>query len=200
MRASSRWRFCYVAAPQCASTSLRDMLAPFADIFSNTAYGGVTLPDHAPPRTIRAALARMGHDPAGWFFFSSVRNPWDRMVSRYHYGLRNPKSIWHPPAAGAADFAAFVRHPDVGYHSRRFALEPFLFERGTPAVDDVVRVESFAWDLRRIQARLGLGDLPLLKANETPREAGYRDWYDPATRDLVAEIHASDIAWLGYRF
>ena len=48
-----------------------------------------------------------------YFVFTIVRNPWDRMVSYYHWARE--QSFDHPVVRSAAehDFAELLRHPDV---------------------------------------------------------------------------------------
>jgi len=48
-----------------------------------------------------------------YFVFTIGRNPWDRMVSYYHWARE--QSFDHPVVRAAAehDFAEFLHHPDV---------------------------------------------------------------------------------------
>lgn len=130
-----------------------------------------------------------------------VRNPWDRLVSYYHW-LRD-QTFAHPvvPLARSLGFGDFVRHPMVG---RSFAANPYgryisgSDGRERPAL--FLRLEHLSEDLPRLEALLGgpLGDLP--HANRSDRPAGYAAQYDGDTRDLVGRICAADIARFGYRF
>ena len=54
-----------------------------------------------------------------YFVFTIVRNPWDRMVSYYHWARE--QSFDHPVIRAAAehDFAEFLHHPDVWRPYRR---------------------------------------------------------------------------------
>ena len=48
-----------------------------------------------------------------YFVFTMVRNPWDRLVSYYHWARE--QSFDHPVVRAAAEheFAEFLHHPDV---------------------------------------------------------------------------------------
>ena len=83
-----------------------------------------------------------------YFKFTVVRNPYDRMISRYFWSLSNGKK-----AAERYGIKSFNQYPAVlsGVHQRE--LED-LHRRATGLlVDDVVRYENLAEDLGRISAR-----------------------------------------------
>jgi hypothetical protein len=70
-------------------------------------------------------------------------------------------------------------------------------------VDRVLRYESLAEELAVVWSELGLPgspDLPHAKAGTRPRGASYRDSYDDASRERVADLFAAPIAELGYEF
>ncbi len=129
-----------------------------------------------------------------------VRNPWDRLVSYYHW--LQGQSFDHPAVhlARSKDFAGFLRDPQTRHslrHSpaRRYVTDAAGQER--PAL--FLRLEHFAGDAEPLFDHLGFRfDLPM--ANRSDRQADYRPYYDDETRAIVAETCAEDIDRFGYRF
>src|SRR5215210_7892456 len=141
-----------------------------------------------------AAEARARIDDKQWrdyFKFAFDRNPWDRQVSFYHHRYRRePK----PPS-----FAPFI-HQDR--HARINNYDIYAID-GTVAVDFVGRFESLEEDLRRALDHIGLkitDALPRAKGKFRLGNAGYRDYYDETTRDIVARWYGREIDLLGYEF
>jgi hypothetical protein len=138
---------------------------------------------------------------ASFFVFTLVRNPWDRLVSYYHW-LRE-QSFDHPAVTTARhlDFAAFLRDPAMQRAIRNSPYAAYVTDAsGRERCDLWLRLEHLAEDVKSLEARLGLrlGEIP--HVNRSKRAADHRGYYDAATRDLVAELCAEDIARFGYRF
>ena len=67
----------------------------------------------------------------------------------------------------------------------------------------MLRYESLGEELAAVWSELrlpGSPELPHAKAGTRPRGTSYRDYYDDASRDRVAELFAAPIAELGYEF
>lgn len=137
---------------------------------------------------------------ADLFCFTLVRNPWDRLVSYYHW-LR-AQSFDHPAVgrAKAQDFAAFLRAPETLESLRASPAAHYMRDgAGRERADCYIRLEHFAEDAAPLFAHLGFRlDLP--RVNRSERARDHRAYYDPALRDLVADTCAEDIARFGYRF
>jgi hypothetical protein len=129
-----------------------------------------------------------------------VRNPWDRMVSYYHW-LR-AQSFAHPAVARAKalDFAGFIRDPATGRAQRLNPVARYLTDAAgveRPAL--ICRIEHLVQDWGPLVAHLGfVPDLPRVNASDRPRD--WRPFYGNAEADLVADFCAADIARFGYRF
>lgn len=142
--------------------------------------------------------------PAGtleqMFAFTLVRNPWDRMVSYYHW-LRD-QSFDHTAVrlAGALSFADFVQHTHTQTALRRWPAAAYMRRAdGTEQCAAYIRLEHFAQDVAPLGAHLGFTpDLP--RINESNRDADYRAYYSDAAADMVAKACSEDIARFGYRF
>ncbi len=137
----------------------------------------------------------------GYFVFMMVRNPWDRMVSYYHW-LR-AQHFEHPAVrlAGQTTFAEFVEHPMTLGALRAAPYGAYVRDaQGRERCDLFIRLEDLATDIAPLEAHLGFALDALPHANKSEREADYRRYYTDNTQKLVAELAAEDIARFAYRF
>ncbi len=159
-----------------------------------------------------------------YFSFSVVRNPWDRFVSIYHHvmkakvhdgqAIRGPSGSPLPFASWLAYNYDYYKGPfpnrcDYGGYNQS-AGAPFWFtpqknwlvdESGQIAVDRVVRFENLEEGVGNIITMLGVGGKAIPWMNRSERlSAGYRDYYDERTKDIVAQLAADDIEAFGYLF
>ncbi len=137
-----------------------------------------------------------------YFKFGFVRNPWDWLVSRYHWS-RDTQQLFD------FGFDEMLRRIAAREPLNRDApwLEKEALQtqasrlsvRGAIAVDFVGRYERLAQDFAEVCARVGHPrvELPHVFATQRTR---YPDYYDGGRRDLVARLYAADIAAFGYRF
>ena len=123
----------------------------------------------------------------GYFKFCFERNPWDKTVSRYFWKYRDKP---HRP-----DFDSFVA---AGKHVSDF---DFYNLNREVAVDYVGRYEDLHGSLARIADAIGCETpLPGFRNAATCKKRDYRGMYSHASRDIVAEAFAREIAALGYSF
>ncbi|WP_367268204.1 sulfotransferase family 2 domain-containing protein [uncultured Thiohalocapsa sp.] len=80
MRISHQHRFVFLSNPQSGSTSIRIALDPYSDIKSSTEF---PYHHHTNARRLKEHFLKQGWDWNSYFKFTTVRNPWDRMVARY---------------------------------------------------------------------------------------------------------------------
>lgn len=137
----------------------------------------------------------------GFFIFTLVRNPWDRMVSYYHWLQR--QRFDHPAVALARslDFSAFLNHPLTQESFRRWPAAAYL--RGADGKDHArlyARLEHLDEDLAPLEAHLGFVLTPLARANQSARPRDWRGFYSDRDAARLADICAQDIARFGYRF
>ena len=134
------------------------------------------------------------------FLFTLVRNPWDRLVSYYHW-LRNQR--FDHPAVGLArdnNFAEFLKHTHTQNSIRNTPYGSYFVDAsGNERSGHFIRLEHLATELPEVEAHLGCRlDLP--RANVSDRDPDYRTYYTDDSADLVATICASDIVRFDYRF
>ena len=148
--------------------------------------------------------ARMGE--RRWqraFKFAFVRNPWDKVVSHYHYRAHTGRIALD---AGPPPFNDWVR---LSYrdHDPRYWDEPLMFASqhewiadadGRIAIDFIGRFERIDEDFAEVCRRAGVrAALPRVK---TTSHADYRDFYDDESRAIVGRVFARDLELFDYRF
>ncbi|MFZ5962074.1 sulfotransferase family 2 domain-containing protein [Thalassococcus sp. BH17M4-6] len=137
---------------------------------------------------------------AGMFTFALVRNPWDRLVSYYHW-LRAQR-FDHPAVhlAKVTGFDGFLRHPHTAASIGGSPYGSYLrCADGVERASAWLRLEHLAEDIAPLAAHLGfVPDVP--HDNRSDRGADYRTYYSDGLAEVVGEICAEDIARFGYRF
>ncbi len=134
------------------------------------------------------------------FIFTLVRNPWDRMVSYYHW-LRG-QSFDHPAVtlAKSEPFDGFILHPDTNASLQAFPAARYVTDAaGVERCSAYVRLEHLAEDIAPVEAHLGFA-LNMPHANASERPSDYRRAYTSQTVETVATMCADDIARFDYRF
>lgn len=137
---------------------------------------------------------------AGMFCFTMVRNPWDRLVSYYHW-LR-AQNFDHPAVdlAKAQDFAGFIRDPQTQQAQREWPAARYMTDAGgIERCAAYIRLEHFAADVAPLTAHLGFA-LSLPQINRSDRGAAFQGYYTDETRQIVADCCAIDIKRFDYSF
>lgn len=143
-----------------------------------------------------------------YFKFSIIRNPWERLVSVFAWS--NQK--WAKgQELSDEEFETSVRQLHAAFEASRtqgqaLQVAPhfrpqvhFLVDRNRqPLVNFIARYENLGEDWARIRQKIGIqADLPLrMRSHHRP----YESYYSTATRAMVAQIYADDIAAFGYQF
>jgi hypothetical protein len=187
----------FVHIPKCAGTSVVDALF------------GHAVGNHRSIASLR--LAFTAEEYRRMFKFTFVRNPWDRLVSTYHYlqagGQGDKDAAWAARLGLAGrSFRDFVRERlsqdgiNGAYHLRPQAQFVTLGPDHPVEMDFVGRFETIERDFATIRDRLGL-DATLPSRNRgTARPRDYRAAYDDETREIVGRVYARDVALFGYAF
>ena len=136
-----------------------------------------------------------------FFLITLVRNPWDRLVSYYHW-LRG-QSFEHPAVRLAASlgFSDFLNHEQTRATIGAWPYGRYMTDStGHERASHFVRLEHLAEDMAPFEQHLGFPLTPLAHCNRSERPADYRKAYTDADARLVAGVCAADIARFGYSF
>jgi Sulfotransferase family len=148
--------------------------------------------NHMPGRTVRKLLP-----PETWeqyYKFCCVRNPWDKVVSAFHFLNRDIGDL--PLETRRGPFREWLLKTQVAQDSAIFS------EQGVCLVDQFIRYERLEADVATVCARVGLPapEMKRLRSGPRPTDVPYTRYFDDETRAHVASQFARDIDFLGYRF
>jgi hypothetical protein len=142
--------------------------------------------------------------------FAVIRNPWDRVVSRYFFAKKVIEVEKKVPTsyADVSSFEAFLEE------RHKWGDEPYMWHRAVrgwyPAWDhlcddsgqkrgpiDILRFESYNEDFRQY---FGVLTNPAPRNVTAINKQSYQDIYTPETIQIVADWYAKDINTWGYDF
>jgi hypothetical protein len=184
----------FVHIPKCAGISVCKSL------FGNLGGGHNTLEQYTyifSPKEL-----------SSYFKFTFVRNPWDRLVSAYHFlqkgGISNEdKHFFDVHLAKYKDFDDFVinwinkENIMRGLHFR--PQWSFIYDkRQKITVDFIGKFEDIDKDFNFVCQKLGV-DIIIEKTNVTERRP-YQKYYSEETKEIVRNVYQRDIEEFGYIF
>ncbi len=137
------------------------------------------------------------------YTFTVVRNPWDKVVSHYHYRVQTNQTNL---GVKNIEFRDWVRltygNKDPFYYDKPKMFMPqynwITDHDGNILVDFICRFENLSYDFDYVCKKLGKAvSLPHTKAS---KHSHYSDYYDEETIGIVASWFKKDIQNFGYRF
>ena len=149
---------------------------------------------HSTARVLRRHLSEETFESS--FKFAFVRNPWDRMVSSYHFVAGCATHHRHRQVARGMNFKDYLRYEVARGKMSQAAM---LTDRsGRLLVDFVGRFERLAEDFHRVCQHLGLPCQ--LGHHNRSRHRDYREYYDRESIELVRRHFGDEIDLFGYDF
>lgn len=185
-------RSIFLHTPKCAGSSI------IKSFYNNTNIG------HYPAIWYEGAYPK---EFDNYFKFSFVRNPFDRIVSAYHYLSQSKTSRNKPITKFVNNFNSFdefilewlceenikkivVTSPQYLYLEDQFGSIRHMNYIG--------RMESLEKDIKFITNKLGF-DSRLMKINQSKRK-DFRSYYNNELVDHVSLVYERDIKLFGYTF
>ena len=134
------------------------------------------------------------------FVFTMVRNPWDRLVSYYHWLQVQTFENRAVALAQQLDFSSFLNHEHTQNSLRANPAVRYVTDAaGTVHADLYIRLDQFAQDVKALEEHLGF-DIKLPHANASKRDAAYQSYFSDADRALVVILCSDDIERFGFTF
>ncbi len=158
------------------------------------------LSPHSPATVVRDFFKFKGWDWNSYYKFTTIRNPWDKVVSVYHYGKpdKHNRYFWeenYDPESGLAEFKSWLL--DMGRYF--YPITYFAFDSEDCLVNKIIKMEEMATVLPAVLINFGIEIRRVPKTNVTKR-GKYRKYYDSETAQLVADKYKKDIEIGAYTF
>ncbi len=143
--------------------------------------------NHKPATLIKRDLPNGIFDR--YFKFCVVRNPWDALVSRYHWDKSN------------LSFIDWIKKYDFQQQNNW----DIYTINDIPVCNFYIRFENLKEDIIKVCKILkitnyNLDDLPNYKSNYRNSKKHYREYYDSETQNIVYQKYKKEIQFFDYAF
>ncbi|MBR8828221.1 MAG: sulfotransferase family 2 domain-containing protein [Gomphosphaeria aponina SAG 52.96 = DSM 107014] len=207
---SHKYKLIFIHIQKCAGTSITYALNPYLPeddiVLGCTPKGEKLSKIWGPTKGIyKHATALKAKEVLGeeiwdnYFKFSFIRNPWDLVVSTYHWWL---KTSWDDDKNTGAkirqmnSFEEYVKSPYLRSHTCSQAL---MDGTQNSLVDFIGKYESLEKDFAYVCGRVGLPNIEL-PAKNISEHKGYQEYYDQTTKEIVKKRFKWDIKNFTYSF
>jgi hypothetical protein len=148
---------------------------------------------HASAKNLKALLSRK--DWEGFYKFCFVRNPFERVLSLYHWRMKNWEKK-HAELKPSINQYISDLEPNKITTWQRYTIH------GKIVVDHVARYEDLHDEFRKITESLGLGvvELPMNKSSIRKDRTHYRELLDPTSRTKIEKLCAKEMVEFGYHW
>jgi|SaaInlV_165m_DNA_1040744.scaffolds.fasta_scaffold41810_2 chondroitin 4-sulfotransferase 11 len=143
-----------------------------------------------------------------YYVWTVVRNPWDRLVSEYHFrrrrGLFRQLDYRHCSFVDFCELLFSGELQKIYPKSQVIHLWPQLQVinynvNDMTNVDFIGRFENLQDDFNVVCDKIGFPHRKLPHIHKT-KHKHYTEYYDDETKQIVAEKYAKDIEYFGYEF
>jgi hypothetical protein len=209
---SHRKKYCFIAVPKTATSSITDLLLRDEGAVRNPSFelghDCIKTLEHVSVSEMIKLIGESAWN--NYFTFAFVRNPWSRAVSTYHYYrrgraarglvrlkrgmLKRPRGVANVILANTLDFKTWVR-----IHPGKPCLDYLTLNSGEIGVNWVMKFEELADTYPVLCDKLDLPNIPLTWENRSDHRP-YTSYYDEATKEFVAKRYKKDIEAFDYTF
>ncbi len=223
MRISHKYRFVFISKPRCGSTSIRRMLDPFSDIFGTPYF---PYHYHTTAIELKNHFTDMGWKWDNYYVFTTVRNPWDMMVSYFSffkpdinflYNYETERDGLRYQRENLCSFNDWLNNGKLEHHLvmsdgelhknvwlngfSRINLEKTAYDyNGKNIVNNILKVEEIGKTLPDLFKMLGIYKQYTFKKINDSNHKNYRYYYNSMTKRIIEKEFESDIEYGKYLF
>jgi len=190
--------FIFLHIPKCAGTSVNKTLKKYCEnTFENSKKSEYA--KHAKLPVIRKAIGEKRFNE--YHKFTIVRNPWDRILSLYFWGLNvKPHKGIQKSWKKEEDFNSWLINKFIkeDYFKLWGNQIDLMKINGVRSIDRIIRFENLKDDWTKLCDHLKIEDdlQHIYKSGHKP----YYEYYDKKSIDLVRDIYIKDIKKFNYEF
>lgn len=205
----------FVHIPKTAGTSIHTMLSAYENATEAKHEGARenhTLNHKGPLKHKKAHELRDLFGDEQWnsvYSFTFVRNPWDLMVSSYHWWIQKGHTFRDCLLDALIirrmeNFDEFIRsHYGMCYINNvpGYSMSDWFSANNEDLVSHVAKIEELDVEIRYVLAQLGINEQPASMPHLNKSMRGdYRSYYNEETRSMVAKRFSDIIERFEYCF
>jgi hypothetical protein len=205
------WSLIFIRIPKNASTSVFNHLGninlikkhekSFERLLKDKTYRGWFSPTHAKPNEIHSILGNMVKNYAS---FAIVRNPYDRMVSMYHFAKKNNLAKLYSMSEEFTfkEFCEILLDKYVEQDKTFIAIHPQAdWLEGVFKPNFILKFENLQKDFDNMlkQCNIKHVNSELPRENSTER-SHYHDYFDFQSRKITEKIFEKDFNLFEYKY
>jgi hypothetical protein len=182
---NKKHKILFIHNQKCAGRSIK--------IFLRKTFGKEIMPENSNHWSLNQLDYYLDDDLNDYSKITSVRNPWDRVVSYYYNAKKNnPDLYW------LKSFGTFCSKADL----KPLTLQNKICIAGEIKMDFCLRVENIEEDIDNLMNKMSVKNYPKIgkENHNTIRKKNYKDCYTISTRNIIAEVFAWEIKKFNYKF
>jgi len=198
----------YLRSPKTASSSIfaacgqrnllcREEKVLKAALSKEKKYSNKFSPTHCLPHE---AFRVFGRGIGNFFTFSSCRNPFERAISQYCFGLKNKFG----PFYGLKEEGSFLEYCEFLYknrHDKNYwpAVLQTDYTHGCLNVDWVIRYEKLQESWETMLKTFDISGLPSTLPHENKNDhRPYQEYYCERSKEIILSVYEKDFTLLKY--
>tara|TARA_B110000444_G_scaffold252966_1_gene283054 strand:- start:5558 stop:6121 length:564 start_codon:yes stop_codon:yes gene_type:complete len=178
--------FIFIHIPKTGGSSIDDVLKKYVRRW--------VLHEYLYPDAVYKAQKRNGFK--NYFSFCFVRNPWDKIVSQYHF---NREYFGMENYTFEEYVHAFNEGKRISWFNPDF-LSWMTDDEGNVLMDFVGRFEKLQEDFDYVCDQIKIPKQELPHHVKTEDRLHYTEYYNQETQQIIADNYANDIKYFNYEF
>ncbi len=147
-------------------------------------------------------LKKINENVDDYFKFTIIRNPWDRMVSFYHYHKEKtldkgfPTTTWN--YIKDLNFSEFLKSSKFQIWSSRNNITDYITYNKKPYIDYYINFENLEKDFEIIKKISG--NHKKLKKHNKSFHFNYKKYYTKETKEIINSLFKAEIDFFNFKF
>ena len=199
----------FLRIPKNASSSIMDKLGTrnivkkyerkLQESLDKNIYKDYLTATHARPHELQTVISSI---ELNCFSFAVARNPWDRVVSMYHFG----RKMGLEDLFGINNDLSFEGFCELlksreGDRSFMPVFKQTEWTHGSIEVNEILKFENLSEDFSAMVKKHGIKDMsPRLPYINRSAHQPYQDYFDSNTRKIIRKVFEEDCDLLKYVF
>jgi hypothetical protein len=204
---SHKYKFIFIAVPKTGTTSIRNFLQPYCDVFPNLNSKSPQYV-HTNIKILEQHFKNKNWNFDEYFKFGFVRNPWDRAVSEYHYKIDYADRGKLNQPYYETFMLQCERIKKINNFNKAVALNLLNGSNQLSYMSDdnqknlmnfIGRFENINQDFKFICKKIGLEEKNLPHENKSLHKY-YKEYYNEKSIQFIQEKFKEDIETFDYKF